>query len=372
MNQVQRNTWLEIDIPQFRRNLSNLRPASGAKMLLVVKANAYGHGLVRVAQEAVAHGVVMVGVGTINEAEQLLDANLDAPVLVISPLLSSEIRFCVERGVHFMAWRPDHFAVAAEAQRASGKTPHVHVELDFGMARSGVNEQQFLELLAGLDDNALSMVYGMCAHYAFAAVAPDFELLRPNVEMFARCVAAIKARGVTPLRHISNSAGTLRFPEGHFDMVRMGASAFGIVSTKLFDVAGIAKPVATWKALVTNVNQLEPGQGVSYAWEYVAQERHRIGTIGVGYADGYHRHPAGVNAVLVGGVETPVLGRVNMDQCVFRVPDGMDVNVGDEVVLLGKQGDAEIAVPQLSARWSTNGYDVMLGIRSRVPRVYIG
>ena len=371
MSSVQRNTWLEIDIAQFRQNLTNLRPSTGAKMLLVVKANAYGHGLVRMAQEAVAHGVVMVGVGSVNEAEQLLDAGIDVPILVITPLMANEITFCVERGVHFMAWRSDHFAIAAQAQRETGHTAHIHIELDFGMARSGVDEQQFLELLSQLDDEALGMVYGLCAHYAFAAVAPDFRSLSPHVEMFSRCAAALKDRGVTPLRHVSNSAGTLRFPEGHFDMVRMGASAFGIVSTKLFDVASVAKPVATWKALVTNVRDLEAGQGVSYAWEYVAQESHRIATIGVGYADGFHRHPAGANTVLVQGVETPVLGRVNMDQCVFRVPDGVEVNVGDEVVLLGKQGDAEITTAVLAKRWGTNGYDTLVGIRGRVPRKYV-
>jgi alanine racemase len=340
-------------------------------MLLVVKANAYGHGLVRMAQEAVAHGVVMVGVGAINEAERLLDAGLDAPILVITPLMANEIEFCVARGVHFLAWRKDHFEIAAAAQHATGKTPHMHMELDFGMARSGIDEKQFLELLSQLNDDELSMVYGLSAHYAFAAVAPDFELLRPKVEMFSRCAAALKERGITPLRHVSNSAGTLRFPEGHFDMVRMGASAFGIVSTKLFDVASVAKPVATWKALVTNVNDLEAGEGVSYAWEYVAQEPHRIATIGVGYADGFHRHPAGVNTVLIRGVEVPVIGRINMDQCVLRVPDGMDVKVGDEVVVLGKQGEVEIPTQTLAQRWGTNGYDTMLGIRSRVPRVYI-
>lgn len=371
MSAVQRNAWLEIDVARFRQNLTNLRPVTGAKMLLVVKANAYGHGLVRMAQEAVAHGVVMVGVGTVNEAEQLVNAKLDAPILVISPLLSEEIEYCVANGVHFMAWRKDQFEVALAAQRATGRTAHIHMELDFGMARSGVDEAQFLSLLSELDDESLSMVYGLCAHYAFAAVAPDFEVLRPKVEMFTRCDVALKERGVTALRHVSNSAGTLRFPEGHFDMVRMGASAFGIVSTKLFDVASVAQPVATWKARVTNVNDLEAGEGVSYAWEYVAHEPHRIGTIGVGYADGYRRYPAGVNSVLVGGVETPVLGRINMDQCVFRVPNGVDVNVGDEVVLLGKQGDAEITIAELAGRWGTNGYDTMLSIRDRIPRVYV-
>jgi alanine racemase len=372
MSSVKRNAWLEVDITQFRQNLTNIRARTSAKLFLVVKANAYGHGIVRMAQEAVAHGVVMVGVGTVNEAEQLVRAKLDAPILVLTPLMDDEIEYCVSNGVHFLAWRRDHFVAASRARAATGRTPHIHIELDFGMARSGVTETQFMELLSELDDDDLAMVYGMCAHYAFAAVAVDFDVLRPNVDAFNRCVTAIKARGVTPLRHVSNSAGTFRFPEGHLDMVRMGASAYGIISTKLFDISRVAVPVATWKALVTNVNTVEAGQGVSYAWEYVAPEPHRIGTIGLGYADGFHRHPSGVNAVLVGGIETPVLGRINMDQCVFRVPDGMDVRVGDEVVLLGKQGDAEITISQLAQRWETNGYDVLVGIRDRVPRIYLG
>jgi alanine racemase len=372
MSPVRRNSWLEVDITQFRQNLTNIRARTRAKLLLVVKANAYGHGLVRMAQEAVAHGVVMVGVGTVNEAEQLVQAKLDAPILVLSPLLDDEIEYCVANGVHFLAWRLDHFAMAARAGQKSGRTPHIHIELDFGMARSGVNESQFVELLSQLDDDHLSMVYGMCAHYAFAAVAVDFEVLRPHVDAFNRCVAEIKARGVTPLRHLSNSAGTFRFPEGHLDMVRMGASAYGIISTKLFDIASVAQPVASWKAQVTNVNTVDAGAGVSYAWEYVAAERHRIATIGVGYADGFHRHPSGVNTVLVGGVEAPVLGRINMDQCVFRVPDDVDVKPGDEVVLLGKQGDAEITIPHIAQRWGTNGYDVLVGIRNRIPRIYLG
>lgn len=369
MSPVRRNTWCEIDLDQFRHNLTALQP-SDTKMLLVVKANAYGHGLVRMAQEAVAHGVAMLGVGSINEAEELLDADLQAPILVIVPLLNHEISFCVERGVHFLAWRLDHFAAAARAQERSGKTPLIHLEIDFGMARSGASEKQFSELVSVLNERALSMIYGLCAHYAFAAVTPTTELLQQNLGMFLRCAEVLRARGVTPVRHISNSAGTLRFPPGHLDMVRMGAAVYGIVSTKLFDVSRVTSPILTWKALVTNTKDLEAGQGVNYGWEYIATDSHRIATIGVGYADGYRRHPAGVNRVLVGGVQTPVLGRINMDQCVFRVPDGVDVNVGDDVVLLGKQDVAEITIPDLASRWGTNGYDVVVGIRERVPRTY--
>lgn len=368
-----RNAWLEIDLAQFRANLAALQPKSGAKMLLVLKANAYGHGLVRMAREAVASGeVVMLGVGTINEAEELIKAGISMPILVIVPLLDYEIKWCVANGVHFMAWRRDQFQAASVAQHETGKLPKIHLEIDFGMARSGIAEKDFPALIDALDERETAMITGVMAHYAFAAVARDYEVLRPYVEGFKRCVAMLHERGISPIRHVSNSAGTLRFPQGHFDMVRMGATAYGIVSTRLFDVASVVSPIATWKARVTNVSTVEKGSGVNYAWEYIAPETHGIATIGIGYADGFHRHPTGCNTVLLGGVETPVLGRMNMDGCVVRIPDGVDVRVGDEAVLIGRQGDAAITVPQLAQRWGTNGYDVLVGICSRVPRVYVG
>lgn len=366
-----RSTWCEVDLNQFRQNIRILKQVAGTKMLQVVKANAYGHGLVRMSHEVVAAGADMVGVATIGEAEQLLDSKISVPVLIITPTDPEEIEWSVAHGVHFLAWRTDQFECALEVAAKYERVPLIHLEVDVGMARSGLSFSEFPGFVASMTPAMKSAVVAIAAHFYSAAMedlAPAYRAL----DGFMECARVAEQYELRPLLHIANSTGTIRIPEARLGMVRMGVTGYGLSPSKFAVIPEGVAPVMTWMAKVTNVKHVEPGVGVSYAWEYVADQPHRVATLGIGYADNFHRHPPGVNRVLLGGVEVPVLGRVCMDQCIARIPDNLDVNVGDTAVIIGSQGNASITAADIALRWGTNTYDVVAGIRNRVPRIYNG
>ena len=339
-------------------------------MLQTVKANAYGHGLVRIAHEAVAAGADMLGIATIGEADQLIASDVNAPLLMITPTDPEEIDFCVAHGVHFFVWRLDQFDRALAAAERYNRRPYLHIEIDVGMARSGVAAGNFADLLNSLTQPMREVVVALAAHF-YSAAMEDLAPAYKSLEQFMSCAATAKAGGLDVMLHIANSTGTLRMPEARLDMVRMGAAAYGIAPSKFAPMpAGVDYPLSLY-AKVTNVNEVSPGSGVSYAWEYVAADHHRIATIGIGYGDGIRRYPPGANTVLLGGVEAPVLGRVCVDQFIARIPDGVECRPGDTAVVIGAQGDAHISARDVSLRWGTNTYDVLMGIRDRIPRVYI-
>jgi alanine racemase len=368
-----RSSWCEIDVPQFHTNLRVLRRVAGTQMLQVVKANAYGHGLVPMARLAVrSEAVDMLGVATIGEAASLLEAGIEAPVLIMCALDSREIDYCVTKGVHFLAWRPDHFEAAGRAAAREGKQPLVHLEADTGMARSGAAVTELVELLDGLSAERLAWIIGLASHFTSADLG-DLGHSERQLKEFQECIDIVTKFGLRPLIHLANSPGTLRLPDARMGMVRMGIAGYGLPPSDFTDLPGGVAAVLTWKANLTNVKEIGPGQGVGYAWRYVAERPETVATIGVGYADGLRRYPDGVNAVLMpDGRRAEVIGSVFMDQALLRVPDRSSCRVGDTVVLIGALGGSVITAEEVAGRWGTNNYDVVSGIRDRVPREYIG
>jgi alanine racemase len=368
---VYRSSWCEVDLAQLRQNLARLKEVAGTRTLLVVKANAYGHGLVGIAREAERSGVDMLGLATIGEAEELKRAGVTAPMLIMCAMDPDEIDFCVANGVAFLAWRPDHFERAMAAADTYGVAPIVHLEVDTGMSRSGVDSGELPALLDSLTPAMRAGIAGLCSHF-FAADMESTDSSEQQLKEFLECADLVERYGMNPLLHIANSPGTLRLPSSRLGMARLGIAAYGILPSQHTPLPSGVEPIMTWKAKVTNVKDIEPGRGIGYRWLFVADRTERVATLGLGYADGYHRFPEGINSLLFNGVETRVVGSVFMDQCVFLVPDGMPVQVGDEAVLLGRQGAGSITADDLAAKWGTNSYDVVSGIRNRVPRVYVG
>ncbi len=367
-----RSAWCEINLQSLRSNLSTLRTVASTRTLLVVKANAYGHGILRIAREAVGEGVNMLGVATIGEAALLQDERVQAPSLVLCALDPTEIEFCVANGVHFMAWRPDQFEVATRAAAKYARSPLIHLEIDTGMSRSGRRTRDLKRLLVGLSDQDRSGLVGMMTHFHSADVE-DLDSAEGQLGEFRAAVETVQALGLNPLLHVANSPGTLRLPQSRMDMVRLGVVAYGLPPSAHVPPPESVRPVLSWMATVTNLQDLDPGQGVGYGWRWRAEAAGRVATLAVGYADGYHRTPLGVNSVLLHGVECPVVGSVFMDQCLVALPINLQsaVKLGDVAVLLGTQGDCALSADDLAERWGTNNYDVVAGIRERVPRRYV-
>lgn len=365
-----RSSWCEIDLSNLRTNIAALRKNAAPKALLVIKANAYGHGILGIAKEAQACGIDMLGAATIGEAETIQGAGVTTPILIMCAMDSTEIDYCVANDVHFMAWNKDHFRQAAESAVKYKKQPKIHLEIDTGMCRSGIVPENLEQLFDKLDTADLANIVGVMTHL-HSADLEDTKSSIGQLTRFKTIFDLIENAGISPIFHAANSPGTMRIPEAHFDMVRLGVAAYGIAPSEYSPLQETMEPVLSWKANITNIGTIEPGNGVGYAWRYIADKQETLGTLGVGYADGYRRAPMGVNTILVGNSEAPVVGSVFMDQCCFKIPESMTCNVGDTVTLLGSQGDLSITSDDIAEKWMTNNYDVVASIRNRVPRRYI-
>jgi alanine racemase len=371
-----RRVWGEVDLGALRRNVARLREAAApAQLLAVVKANGYGHGAHEVARAAVEAGARWLGVATVWEGVELTrpQPRLPVPVMVLSePTNTVAAEAVVTRGLTPVVYTLPGIEMLAKAMVDVGARDPlpVHLKVDTGMHRVGCAPDEAValaETIAARDELALE---GLCTHFAVAD-EPDNPYTPAQITAFEETVAAVEARGLRPrLVHASNSAGLLAFPNARYDLVRIGIALYGVPPAPALAERVALEPVLTVKARVSHVKWLEAAARVSYGLRYALPARARIATVPVGYADGVPRN-LGLRGgeVLVGGRRCPIAGTVTMDQLLVDVGD-IEVAVGDEVVLIGRQGDEEITATEWAERLDTIGYEIVCGIGSRVPRRY--
>jgi len=364
-------TWVEVDLDQIDSNLDALqgRVGAGRELLLVVKADAYGHGAVEVARTAAERGVRHFGVATLHEGIQLRVGGLTKNVWVLSPLLESEIPEAVAHRLE--PTLPSlEFAreLSAESLRRARAT-RVHVEVDTGMGRTGVDPEEavpFLREVTALAGLRLGSVY---THFPDAdARDPDFT--HGQVRRFRELLAELAALGIRPpLVHAANSAGLLRFPDALGDLVRPGLAVYGLTPPNSDGLA--LKPAMQFKSRVVQLRRLPAGRPVSYGRTFVTARPTLIGVVPVGYGHGYSWLCSNRGAMLVGGRRAAIVGRVTMDLTMVDLTEHQGVRVGDEVVLFGEQGDARLPVEEVAGWSETLSYEVLCTIGKRVPRIYL-
>lgn len=368
---TKRNTWLEVDLKQLSANLRIIKEVAGVPVLVVVKANAYGHGLIECAQTVVESGASMLGVATVCEALALRQAGITADILRITAYGLDEVPEMVAANTHFLCWEEAQLQAANDAAAHLGTNAKLHLQIDTGMGREGLFAKDALEFAHRVKSayKHVQMV-GITSHF-YLADGNDTAPVEDQYRAFVTALTALEQAGLRPpLAHIANSPALLRFPHTRFDMVRSGVITYGLPYEQGFDLpVGIA-PIASWKARLVSIRQLPPGHVVSYGGQYVTAGTETIGILPVGYADGLHRFPRNANCVLLRGRRIPTVGRICMDQCMIRIPDDLQVSVGEEVVILGHQGGLEIDSLDIAERWGTNNYDVLCNISARVPRVF--
>jgi alanine racemase len=374
-----RPTVAEISLDALTHNIQAFRNAlpAGTKLLASVKANAYGHGSVEVAKEAVAAGADYLGVAFLDEALQLRNAGVAAPILVLGYTPPEGLPVARERGITLTLFREDVLR-AAESLPVDGPKLKVHVKIDTGMGRLGLRPggeaERFLERACALPQLE---VEGLFTHYA-AADEADKSYTLMQAERFAQVVAYVRRNGLPPiLFHAGNSAAGIDLPEHTGNMLRLGIGMYGLYPSNEVNRERVAlKPVMTLKTRIVQVKAVPPGEGISYGVRYVTSMPERIGTLPVGYADGFSRMLTGKAEVLLRGRRVPVRGTICMDQCMI----GLDaaeaageppVEPGEEVVLIGRQGDACITADEVADRLGTIHYEVTCMVAARVPRVYI-
>ena len=373
-----RPTTAEISLDALERNIGAFRRrmAAGAKLLASVKANAYGHGAVEIARGAIASGADYLGVAFLDEALQLRASGIEAPILVLGYTPPAGFAIARDQGITLTLYR-DEMLEAAESLPAAGKKLKAHVKIDSGMGRLGVlpgkEAERFLERAFSVPQLE---VEGMYTHLA-RADEEDKSYTGMQLDRFAS-VADYARRSGMPLSivHTGNSATGIDLPAHTGDMLRLGIGMYGLYPSGEVRADEIPlEPVLSLKTSVVRVKRLPAGEGISYGTRYFTTGAETIGTLPIGYADGYSRMLSGKAEVLVRGRRVPVVGTICMDQCMIRLNDALEpgdpsVAEGEEVVLIGRQGDACITAEEVADRLGTINYELVCMLAARVPRVY--
>lgn len=359
----QHRCWVEIDRAALRHNAKVTRERIGqAEMLAVVKANAYGHGMLGVA-EALANDVQLFGVANLEEALAIRE-KLSHPIIILGPALPNERSTIVER-----QFIPTISTLEeAEAFHRVGKVA-INFKIDTGMGRMGAVESEALEIFqraAALDKID---IHSVSTHLPVANEEREFTL--EQIQRFREFVRQMRAAVPGDYKtHILQSSGTLAFNDAPQEIVRAGIILYGV--SPLPEFQNLLKPAMTWKTRIGLVRELPKGASISYGRTFVTPKAMRVATLTAGYADGYPRHLSNVGAqMLVRGRRCDLLGRVTMDLMVIDVSEIGDVDLGEEVVLMGKQGDEEISCLELADKAKTIAWEITTRIASRVRRVFV-
>jgi alanine racemase len=365
-------TWAEIDLDAIAHNVKAFRQHVGPRVeiIAVVKANAYGHGAVRVAQAALEAGATRLAVHRAVEGIELRRAGIDAPVLVMgySPPAAAEI--IAEWRLTASVITPE-FAQSLDGQAAArGVILPVHVKVDTGMSRYGLLPDEVVEFLRFLQGLAFIRLEGLFTHFA-TADALDQTHVRRQLAVLNDVCGSVRAAGFSiPLVHAANSAATMRLPEAHFDAVRPGIAIYGLAPSDEWLPVFPIRPALTLKSRVSRVRELPAGSAVSYGRTWVADKPFRAVLVPVGYGDGYHRILSNQGSVLIRGQRAPIRGRICMDQFVVDASDIPDVRQDDEVVLVGCQGRECIRAEEVARLAGTINYEVTTSLLPRAERVY--
>lgn len=364
------NTYVRIDLDAIRENIETVRRKTGTAVMAVVKADAYGHGAVPVAQH-LQDICSFFGVSSAAEALELRQAGLDNPILILGHTPVDAFPLVVEQEIRPAIFRwEDALALSEEAQR-QGKTAKFHFAVDTGMSRIGFQaEEDAAELCCRIAGLPGLCPEGLFSHFATADCA-DLSKAREQARKFDWFCDLLKQRGLEiPIRHMNNSAGLMNFTD-QYDMVRCGIVTYGLYPSPEVDPKLLPlKPALSWHSHISHVKTLPAGREVSYGGLYVTREDTRVATVPVGYADGYWRSLSGRFYVLIHGRRAPILGRVCMDQLMVDVTHIPQTQPGDPVTLVGHDGDEVITVEQIAGEAGSFNYEFICGISRRVPRVY--
>jgi len=360
-----RPTNLEVNLPQLRKNLLAIRAhVSPAKVMPMIKANAYGHGVDGVAPY-LEPDVDAFGVALVEEAIHLRSLGITKPILVAGGTLPEQIPLFLEHDLILTASSPELLSSAEAAAESAHKKLTVHLKIDTGMERVGVHYYEAEPFLEQSLKCKHVLIEGVYTHFANSE-DPELIHARQQLARFQDVLRFYEKRSLpVPSRHMANSGAILQFPESHMDMVRPGVILYGIYPVGLAKTVDVA-PALRWKSRVAYSKVTLPGHPVSYGSLWQSEVETRIVTVPCGYADGYFRRMTNKAQVLVKGRSYPQVGRICMDQFMVNVGDD-DITVGDEVILLGDG----ITAYDLAEWTGTNEYEVLTNINSRVPRIYL-
>ena len=382
MKEILRRTWAEIDLDALARDFQAVRKAANpqAKVCCVVKADAYGHGAVRMAQEFESLGADWFAVSNLEEALQLRLGGIEKPVLVLGYTPPEEAGSLAKHHVSQCVYSLDYARELSHYAVEAGVTVKIHVKIDTGMSRLGFFYQDITRDEATVEEVkaacTLPGLYpeGIFTHFAVSDEGKDGDAFTmKQFGCFKEMIESLLREDISfEVRHCANSAAVFDYPLSHLDMVRAGIVIYGLYPSDALRNRPELTPVLSLRSVVSHVKTVKPGSTISYGRMFTAEHEMKVATVPVGYADGYPRILATQGAqVLIGGKRCPILGRICMDQLMADVSALEDVKVGDLVTLIGRDGAEEITADELAEREGSINYEVVCGLSKRVPRVYL-
>lgn len=366
-----RPTCAEVDLGILRQNLNAIRAfVSPSKVMAVVKANGYGHGLERTALTLQQAGADSLGVAYIEEAIALRQSGVTIPILVFGGLLRDQLELYIKHDVDVTASSVSKLEQIEETARRLKRRARVHLKIDTGFERIGVHYYSAKDLFDAALRAQHSNVVGVYSHFANGGL-DDLKIAEVQLERFLEALRYYEERANGPfLRHIASSSGLMALKASHLDMVRPGLALYGVYPGSGYASFLSVKPVLTLKSQVVYFKVVKRGAGVSYGHTWIAPEDTRVVTVPIGYGDGYLRALSNKASVIIRGKKSPIVGRVCMDQLMVNLgPNGVGYN-GDEVILIGESGGERVSVEELAGLIGTTPHEILVVLNQRIPRVY--
>jgi len=339
----------------------------GVKIMVTVKADAYGHGLIPVAKRLESSGADWLGVASIDEGIKLREAKVNLPILILGLMLKKDIEPIFRYRLTPTVCESEMASVLNSRARVLARPLNIHLKVDTGMTRLGVLAENLEQLAKKIHKHGFLNIEGIFTHFPLADTNRDFTSYQ--IDLFNRLINKLRKEGIiVPLMHAANSMGIIGYKKSHFNMVRPGLIIYGLYPKKNLKIT--LRPVLSLKTRIIYAKQVPAGRGISYGHDYITKKNTRIVTLPIGYGDGYPRNLSNKAPILIGGRRFKVSGKICMDQLMVDVGN-FPVKAGDQAVIIGSQGKDKITVEELAALSGTIPYEIVCGLGSRIPRVYL-
>lgn len=376
MNNASKRTWAEIDLEALKNNIRNIKDYVGedVQILAVIKADAYGHGAVKCAEVMLENGASRLAAAFADEAVQLREHGIFAPIQLLGYTSRADYHTLVEYNIIPSIFSYDDAAALSEIALSCGKKQKIHIKLDTGMHRIGfdasapetVSEILKISKLGGVE------IEGIFTHFSCADMTSD-DYTYMQFDKFMNVANKLENAGLhIPLKHVCNSAAIIKHKDMHLNMVRPGIINYGLMPSECVDISVLKlKPVMSIKTTVSRIQYIDKGDKISYGATFEADKKMKIATIPIGYADGFIRAFSGKIPVIAGGKYADIVGRICMDQCMIDVTAVNNINVGDEVIIIGESEGKRITADDAASAIGTIGYELVCLVGKRVPRIYL-
>lgn len=374
--------WVEIDRAALEHNIQQFRHLIGdsRKMTVVVKSNAYGHGLLGVSCLATEFGADWLGVNSLEEARALREGGIDLPIILLGYVPLTDLKEAVATDLRLTVYNTETVEELAKITFALKKDAFLHIKTETGVYRQGIKGAGLLPFVKRIRKYPYLKIEGLSMHFANIEDTTDHSYAQRQLEKFIEYVDLLGQNGINiPVKHVACSAAAILFPETFFDMVRVGIGIYGLWPSKETYLSCIQderepvniKPVLTWKTRVVQIKDVPDGAFIGYGCTYKTTRPTKLAVLPVGFYDGYDRHLSNASYVLISGKRAPLRGRVAMNFIIVDVTDISDIRLEDEVVLLGNQGQERISAEQLASLCGTINYEIVTRINPKIPRVVV-